>query len=93
MHTSNITSDGKLMYIVGGQCLFPGESLENIGISNLIYSVELETGVVSEVAQMSSMIMSHACSLVNDTYLIIVGGTNGMTFLNTVIRFNLKNKE
>ena len=36
---------------------------------------------------------SHTSFMIGDDYIILYGGTNGLTFYNSVIRYDIKNKK
>lgn len=58
-----------------------------------ILSLDLTTGQLEEFAQLPSALASQASCLVDDKYIFIYGGTNGLRFFDNVIRYEIEKKE
>ena len=57
-------------------------------------SFDINTGEIDpDFAQLPTALASHASYLIDDRYLVIYGGTNGLKFFDNVIRFDLETKE
>ncbi len=89
MHTSHIYKD-KYLLIIGGRALPKSAKLEEIEFSDLIYSIDLETGEVSEFAKLPSAIGSHVSAIIDDKYIIVYGGTNGYRFFDNILRYSIE---
>lgn len=60
--------------------------------SDAIYEICLETGKVGHFCKLPSALGSHVSYLVDDQYLIIYGGTNGLRFFDSILRCDLLTK-
>jgi len=59
-----------------------------------IISLDLNTGEINEeFAQLPSALASQTSILMDDKFLFIYGGTNGMRFFDNVIRYDIEKKE
>ena len=87
MHTAHLNQAGTNIYVVGGRIHYPG--VEDCGGSQSIYNINLVTKEVSTLAGMASMLLSHASTLVNDRYIILYGGTDGLGFVERVTRYDI----
>ena len=58
-----------------------------------ILSLNLDTGVLSEFAQLPTALAAHTSTLIDDKYILIYGGTNGLRFFDNVIRYEIATKE
>lgn len=58
-----------------------------------ILSLNLESGELSEFAQLPSALASQASTIIDDKYIFIYGGTNGLRFFDNVIRYDIEKKE
>lgn len=58
-----------------------------------IYEIDIATGSVYHLGTLPCALASHSSVLINDQYLIIYGGTNGLRFFDSVVRFDLTNKK
>ena len=57
-------------------------------------SFDINTGDIDpEFCQLPTALASHASYLIDDRFLIIYGGTNGLRFFDNVIRYDIENKE
>lgn len=63
----------------------------------MIYSVDIskgeEEGKVDVFGQLPSDLGSHVSAMVDDKYLIVYGGTNGLRFFDSVLRYELFTKK
>ena len=59
----------------------------------MIIQLDLKTGKVSDFATLPTGLASHTSYLIDDRYLMIYGGTNGLRFFDNVIRYDIQNKE
>ena len=57
-----------------------------------IISLNINTGKVTQFAQMPTAIASHASFMIGDDFIVLYGGTNGQTLFNSVIRYDIKQK-
>ena len=61
---------------------------------DVIISLNLETGQINdEFAQLPTALASHQSFLIDDKYLIIYGGTNGLSLFDNVIRYEIEKKQ
>ena len=58
-----------------------------------IISLDIKTGKVEEFGTLPTALASHASYLIDDKYLVIYGGTNGLRFFDNVIRYEIETKE
>ena len=58
-----------------------------------ILSLDLDSGELSEFAQLPSALASQASAIIDDKYIVIYGGTNGLRFFDNVIRYDIAKKE
>jgi Galactose oxidase, central domain len=49
--------------------------------------------VEGEFAQLPTALAAHASILIDDRYLLIYGGTNGLRFFDNIIRYDIERKE
>ena len=47
--------------------------------------------MVSEFGKLPSDLASHQSALIDDKFLIVYGGTNGLRFFDSVIRYTIAN--
>lgn len=92
MHTCHIYQDSKLL-IIGGRALPQGAKLEEIQFSDIIYSIELDSGLVTEFGTLPTAIGSHISLLVDNKYILLYGGTNGFRFFDNILRYDIENKK
>lgn len=92
MHTSHIYKE-KYLLVIGGRALPQGAKLEEIQFSDIIYQINLEDGVVSEFGKLPSPIGSHVSMLVDDTYIVLYGGTNGFRFFDNILRYSITDQK
>jgi hypothetical protein len=58
-----------------------------------IVCVDIETGKVEgEFARLPTGLASHCSWLMDDRYLVVYGGTNGLRFFENVIRYDIETK-
>jgi hypothetical protein len=60
---------------------------------DVILSLDLASGILEEFAQLPTALAAHSSYLVDDKYLVIYGGTNGLRFFDNVIRYEIDKKE
>ena len=58
-----------------------------------ILSLDLTSGTLTEFAQLPSALASQTSVLIDDKYILIYGGTNGLRFFDNVIRYDIEKKE
>lgn len=92
MHTAHIYG-GTHLLILGGRKLEVGQKIENIQFSDSIYAIELSTGKVSIFGTLPSALGSHVSALISDEFLVIYGGTNGLRFFDSILRYDIAKKE
>ena len=57
--------------------------------SDIIYSIDVKSGKVEKFAKLPCDLGAHSSALINDKYIIIYGGTNGLRFFDSVIRYDI----
>lgn len=94
MHSGHLWNDkGKLKLLVFGGRTYDKVDPENtLRFVNEIYCLDLETRIWSILGSFPVPIGSHAATLVVNRYLVTYGGTNGMKFFDTIMRFDLETK-
>ena len=60
---------------------------------DVVLSLDMNTGNLEEFAQLPTALAAHSSFLVDDKYLVIYGGTNGLRFFDNVIRYDIAAKE
>lgn len=60
---------------------------------DVIISLDLSSGQVEEFANLPTSLAAHVSFLIDDKYLIIYGGTNGLKFFDCVIRYDIEAKK
>lgn len=58
-----------------------------------ILSLDVETGEIEEFGNLPSGLASHTSILLDDKYLFIYGGTNGLKIYDAVTRYDIEKKE
>lgn len=58
-----------------------------------VISLDINTGKIEEFAQLPTALASHTSVLLEDKYLFIYGGTNGLRFFDNVIRYDIEKQE
>lgn len=91
MHTAHIFQGNKLL-LIGGRALEIGKELDQVMFSDVIYQICLDTGKVSQFCLLPSAIGSHVSCIIDDKYLVLYGGTNGLRFFDSILRFDLEFK-
>jgi len=91
MHTAHVYKENQLL-VVGGRALEIGKELDQVMFSDVIYSINLDTGKVSEFCSLPSALASHVSCIIEDKYLIVYGGTNGLRFFDSILRLDLDAK-
>ena len=91
MHTAHIYQGDKLL-LIGGRALEVGKELDQIMFSDTIYQVDLTSGKVSQFCLLPSALGSHVSFIVDDKYLLLYGGTNGLRFFDSILRCDLEFK-
>eukprot|EP00353_Schmidingerella_taraikaensis_P014350 CAMPEP_0185593658 /NCGR_PEP_ID=MMETSP0434-20130131/72196_1 /TAXON_ID=626734 ORGANISM="Favella taraikaensis, Strain Fe Narragansett Bay" /NCGR_SAMPLE_ID=MMETSP0434 /ASSEMBLY_ACC=CAM_ASM_000379 /LENGTH=94 /DNA_ID=CAMNT_0028220409 /DNA_START=407 /DNA_END=688 /DNA_ORIENTATION=+ len=79
MHSAHVLG-GTHLLLIGGRKLETGQPLANIAFSDDIYSVELASGKVSLFGRLPTALGSHVSAIVDDQFLVVYGGTNGLRF-------------
>jgi hypothetical protein len=79
--------------IVGGRGFFSGHSPHESAFVNNIYSIELATGVVGTFGSLPSELASHCSALIDDQYIVLYGGTNGLRFFDSIVRYTIATKK
>ena len=67
--------------------------MEHIVFSDDIYAIELATGKVSLFGRLPTALGSHVSAIVDDKYLVVYGGTNGLRFFDSILRYEIETKE
>ena len=88
MHTAHIYQ-GTHLLIIGGRKLEVGQPLTSIAFSDDIYAVELATGNVTMFGRLPTALGSHVSSIVDDQYIVVYGGTNGLRFFDSILRYDI----
>jgi hypothetical protein len=60
---------------------------------DVILSLDLISGQLEEFAGLPTALAAHSSFLVDDKYLVIYGGTNGLRFFDNIIRYDIAAKE
>lgn len=84
--------------ILGGRGILPGQSLEEAAFHNQIYSIDIneisETfGNVDIFGTLPGDLASHQSALIEDQYILMYGGFNGLRFFDSVIRYTIASKK
>ena len=88
MHTAHIyydDADKAHLLLIGGR------SKESM--SNGIYSLDLDELQWTLLFSMPSVICSHASTLVNNNYVVVYGGFDGLQIFDTIRRYDIKNNK
>jgi hypothetical protein len=67
--------------------------MEDAKFSDIIYSIDTQTGVVENFGRLPADLACHSSSIIDDKYIIIYGGTNGLRFFDSIIRYDIENKK
>ena len=92
MHSAHIYK-GTHLLIIGGRSLEVGKPLNEIAFSDTIYAIDLTTYKVSIFGKLPSALGSHVSAIIDDKYLIVYGGTNGYRFFDSILRYDIEEKE
>lgn len=92
MHTAHLYQ-GTHLLIIGGRKLEVGQPLQEIVFSDDIYAVELATGKVTMWGRLPTALGSHVSAIVDDQYLVVYGGTNGLRFFDAILRYEIATKD
>ena len=92
MHTAHLYK-GTHLLIIGGRKLEVGQPHTEIVFSDDIYSVELSTGKVSMFGSLPTGLGSHVSAIVDDEYILVYGGTNGLRFFDSIMRYEISTKQ
>jgi len=92
MHSAHILG-GTHLLLIGGRKLETGQPLANIAFSDDIYSVELASGKVSLFGRLPTALGSHVSAIVDDQFLVVYGGTNGLRFFDSIMRYDTQTRE
>ena len=55
--------------------------------------MELETGKVAQFGPLPTALGSHVSAIVDDKYLVVYGGTNGLRFFDSIMRYQIESRE
>lgn len=55
--------------------------------------MELETGKVAQFGTLPTALGSHVSAIVDDKYLVVYGGTNGLRFFDSIMRYEIETRE
>ena len=78
---------------MGGRGIFPGQTLEESAFHNEIYSIELASGEVEKLGALPADLASHQSALIDDKFLIMYGGTNGLRFFDSILKYTFADKK
>jgi len=92
MHTAHIYQ-GTHILLIGGRKLEVGQPLASIAFSDDIYAIELASGKVSLFGRLPTECGSHVSAIVDDQYLVLYGGSNGMRFFDSILRYEIATRE
>lgn len=67
--------------------------MAEITFSDDIYAIELATGKVSLFGRLPTALGSHVSASVDDEYLVVYGGTNGLRFFDSILRYEIASKQ
>ena len=101
MHTAHLYKGNQLLLIGGRSHVLPSQKDDPQAVEeamrtpfrDTILSLDLETGALTEFAQLPSALAAQASCLIDDKYILIYGGTNGLRFFDNVIRYDIEKKE
>lgn len=77
---------------MGGRALEIGKELDQVMFSDTIYSIDVVSGKVSQFCGLPSALASHVSFILEDKYLLVYGGTNGLRFFDSILRLDLDTK-
>lgn len=92
MHSAHVYK-GTHLLLIGGRKLEVGQPLASIVFSDDIYAIELATGKVSMFGRLPSACGSHVSAIVDDEYIVLYGGTNGLRFFDSILRYDISTKD
>ena len=92
MHSAHIYK-GTHLLVIGGRSLEVGKPLAEIAFSDTIYAIELANGKVSIFGKLPCALGSHVSAMIDDKYLIVYGGTNGYRFFDSILRYDIDEKQ
>lgn len=92
MHTSHLYKESKLL-ILGGRGMFPGQTIEEAAFQDVIYSIDVKEGTYEIFGKLPADLASHQSALIDDQYLVMYGGTNGLRFFDSIVRYNIADKK
>lgn len=58
-----------------------------------MYSIELTSGKVALFGRLPTALGSHVSAIVDDKFLVVYGGTNGLRFFDSIMRYDIELKE
>ena len=79
------------MIIVGGRGF--DKEQQNYVFLNTVFMIDVKEGKFEELAELPSAICGHCSSLIDNRYLLLYGGTNGLRFFDSLIRYDLEKKQ
>jgi len=92
MHSAHILN-GTHLLLIGGRKLEVGHQLADINFSDDMYTIELATGKVALFGRLPTALGSHVSAIVDDQFIVVYGGTNGLRFFDSLMRYNIEAKE
>ena len=92
MHSALIYK-GTHLLLLGGRRLEEGQPMASINFSDEMYAIELATGKVSVFGKLPSGMGSHVSAIIDDKYIILYGGTNGLRFFDSILRYDIEAKD
>jgi len=92
MHSAHMLN-GTHLLIIGGRKLEVGQPLASISFSDDLYTIEIATGKVELFGRLPTALGSHVSAIVDDKFLVVYGGTNGLRFFDSIMRYDIEKKE
>jgi hypothetical protein len=90
MFTMHVYKQSNLL-IIGGRGIESGKPIspDSISFQNSIFSIDTSTLHVSKLTDLPTSIASHSSVLINDRYIVIYGGTQGLRFFDNLLRYDI----
>lgn len=101
MHSSHLYQGNKMILIGGRSHILLSQQNDAEAIQNamstpfrdVMISLDLTTGEVEDFGTLPTNLAAHTSYLLDDKYIMIYGGTNGLKFFDSVIRYDIEKKE
>lgn len=101
MHSSHLYQGNKMLLIGGRSHVLLSQQNDPNALQaammrpfrDVIISLDLSSGQVEEFASLPTSLAAHTSFLIDDKYLVIYGGTNGLKFFDSVIRYDIAAKK